>query len=46
VKSARFLKDGRPAVIQQAATGVTVQLPEAARDPLDTVVVLELDARP
>jgi alpha-L-fucosidase len=46
VKAARFLKDGRPAIVQQAATGLTVQLPEAARDPLDTVVVLELDARP
>ncbi len=46
VKSARMLKDGRPVVVQQGAFGVTLQVPDAARDPLDTVVVLEIGTRP
>ncbi|HZM51983.1 MAG TPA: alpha-L-fucosidase, partial [Vicinamibacteria bacterium] len=46
VKSARLLADGRPIVVQQTAAGLTVPLPAAAaRDPYDTVVVLELAAK-
>jgi len=46
VKSARLLADGRPLVVQQTSTGLTVPLPEAAaRDPYDTVVALEMAAK-
>jgi alpha-L-fucosidase len=46
VKSARLLKDGRPLVVQQTASGLTLPLPEAgARDRYDTVVALELAAK-
>jgi hypothetical protein len=46
VTSARFLKTGSPAAFQPIASGLTVQIPEGARDPLDTVIALQLDARP
>lgn len=42
VKSARLLKDGRPATVQQTPSGVTLTIPEDARDPYDTVIALEL----
>jgi alpha-L-fucosidase len=46
VKSARLLAGGRALAMQQAASGLTLTLPEAAaRDPYDTVVALELAAK-
>jgi hypothetical protein len=45
VKSARFVKDGRKASVQQTAAGLTVQIPEGARDPHDTVIALEMGGR-
>jgi alpha-L-fucosidase len=42
VKAARLLKDKRPVAVQQATGSVSLKLPEADRDPYDTVVVLEL----
>jgi alpha-L-fucosidase len=44
VKSARLLKGGAAVPVRTAATGVTLELPEA-RDPYDTVVVVELGGR-
>jgi alpha-L-fucosidase len=44
VKSARFLKDGKPAVFSASPAGLTVQIPEAVRDPSDTVIALEMAA--
>ena len=44
VKSARFLKDGRAAVFSVSPAGVTVQIPDAVRDPHDTVIALEMMA--
>jgi alpha-L-fucosidase len=46
VRSARTLKDGRPVKIEEAAGGgLLVEIPPAARDPLDTVIAVET-ARP
>jgi len=45
VKAARLLADGRPVKVQAGAAGVTLQIPEGARDPYDTVVALEMAAR-
>jgi alpha-L-fucosidase len=45
VKAARLLKDGRPVPVQQTAAGLSLQLPDGARDPHDTVVALELMAK-
>jgi alpha-L-fucosidase len=41
VKTARLLA-GQPITLQQTASGLTLQIPEASRDPHDTVIVLEL----
>ncbi len=42
VKAARFLKDGRSTVYSETAGGVEVEIPEAERDDVDTIIVLEL----
>jgi alpha-L-fucosidase len=41
VKAARLLA-GQPITLQQTASGLTLQIPEASRDAHDTVIVLEL----
>jgi alpha-L-fucosidase len=46
VRAARFLRDGSAAEFIQSDLGVTLKLPEARRDPFDTVVELQLDAAP
>jgi hypothetical protein len=45
VKAARLLKDGRAVAVQTTPAGVTLQLPDAARDAYDTVVVLDMGGR-
>ena len=45
VKSARFVRDGRKASVQQTASGLTVQIPKDARDPHDTVIALEMGGK-
>jgi alpha-L-fucosidase len=42
VRAARFLKGGRRAVVTSSAAGLSVTIPDAARDEIDTVVVLEM----
>jgi alpha-L-fucosidase len=45
VRAARYLKDGSPAAFKELPASVVLTLSEAARDPYDTVVALELKAR-
>jgi len=42
VKAAHFLKEGRSPVYSETADGVDVKIPEAERDEVDTIIVLEL----
>lgn len=42
VKSARFVKDGRAVTFAAQPQGLVLTLPAASRDPIDTVVALEL----
>ena len=47
VRSARMLNDGRAVVFSQHGDRIVLEeLPTAAPDPLDTVIVLELDGAP
>lgn len=43
VRSARFLRDGSPAAFEQHELGVLLKLPPDKRDPLDTVVELQME---
>jgi alpha-L-fucosidase len=45
IRSARFLGGGRRAEFDEQNVGVIVKLPTDAIDPMDTIVVLELEAR-
>ena len=43
IRSARFLAAGRAVEFSEHEFGVVVKLPRDAVDPIDTIVVLELD---
>jgi alpha-L-fucosidase len=45
VRSARLLAGGRPVEFKSGDFGVVLTLPKDAVDPIDTIVVLELDAK-
>ena len=42
VRAARLLAGGRPVTIEPTASGLALRLPDGARDPYDTVLVLDL----
>jgi alpha-L-fucosidase len=42
VKSARFVKDGKPATFSTQPQGIVLSVPASSRDAIDTVVALEL----
>jgi hypothetical protein len=41
VKSAKLLATGAPVEWKEIAGGAILRLPQSARDPLDTIIVLE-----
>ena len=45
VRSARLLNGGKPVELKTSDSGVILTLPTDARDPIDTIVVLELEPR-
>ena len=45
IRSARFLSAGRAAEFSEHDFGVVLKLPKDVLDPIDTIVVLELEAK-
>ena len=46
VRGARFLASGRAAEFSEHDFGVVVKLPADAIDPVDTIIVLDLNQKP